>query len=138
MPWAPAEALVLSAEQRAELQRLVRAPSTSQKVVMRAKVVLAAAAGRSNSAIASELAISRPTVILWPRRHPPGSAQGAERRAGRPGGRGHAQHQAPRGHALVHPRDGRRAAAQPFEWHTCADEILGKVARCKEALDAEH
>jgi transposase len=35
---------------------------------MRANVVLAAAARRSNSAIAAELAIARPTVILWRKR----------------------------------------------------------------------
>jgi hypothetical protein len=27
---------------------------------------------------------------------------------------------------------------KPFEWHACADLILGKVAWCKEALDAAH
>jgi transposase len=87
MPWAPAEALVLSAEQRAELQRLVRAPSTPQKVVMRAKVVLAAAAGRSNSAIASELAVSRPTVILWRQRMATHGLEGILADATRPGRR---------------------------------------------------
>ena len=46
MPWAPAEALVVSDEQLAELQRLVRAPKTPQKVVLRARIVLAAAAGQ--------------------------------------------------------------------------------------------
>ena len=60
MPWAPAKALVVSDEQLADLQRLVRAPSTPQKVVMRAKVVLAAAAGQSNNAIAAELSLAVP------------------------------------------------------------------------------
>ncbi len=27
---------------------------------------------------------------------------------------------------------------KPFEWHACADLILGKVARCKEALGTGH
>ena len=111
MPWAPAEALAISTEQRAELQRLVRAPSTPQKVVMRAKVVLAAAAGRSNSAIAAELGIARPTVILWRQRMAthglegilsdatrPAWTQDVERRGGGTDRRGYAEQQAPRRH----------------------------------------
>src|SRR5207302_8589692 len=65
MPWEPAEVLDLSEEQPAELQRLIRAPKTPQKVVLRARVALAAVEGRSNNAIAKELGVSRPTVILW-------------------------------------------------------------------------
>src|SRR5664280_2636305 len=87
MPWAAAEALVCSEEQLAELQRLVRAPSTPQKVVMRAKVVLAAAAGRSNSTIASELCVSRPTVILWRERMATYGLEGILCDATRPGRR---------------------------------------------------
>src|SRR2546428_3510511 len=65
MPWAPAEALAVGEEQLAELHRLIRAPKTPQKIVARAKVALAAAHGKTNSAIAAELGLSRPTVILW-------------------------------------------------------------------------
>jgi transposase len=54
---------------------------------MRAKVVLAAAAGRSNSAIASELAISRPTVILWRQRMATYGLEGILADATRPGRR---------------------------------------------------
>ena len=60
-----AAALAVSVEQRAELDRLVRAHTTPQSVAKRARIVLAAADGESNSAIASRLGVSRPTVIQW-------------------------------------------------------------------------
>jgi len=87
MPWAPAEALALSDEQVRELRRLIRAPKTAQKVVIRAKVALAAAQRRSNSAIASELGISRPTVILWRERMATHGLEGIVHDATRPGRR---------------------------------------------------
>jgi transposase len=87
MPWAPAEALALSDEQLAELNRLIRAPKTAQKVVMRAKVAMAAAEGRSNNAIAAELGISRPTVILWRERMATHGIEGIVHDATRPGRR---------------------------------------------------
>lgn len=87
MPWAPATALVLSNEQLAEIERLVRAPKTPQKLVLRARIVLAAAGGRSNNAIASELAVSRPTVILWRERMEKHGLEGILFDATRPGRR---------------------------------------------------
>src|SRR5580658_10324185 len=59
---------VLSAEQRSELLRLVKAPSTPQKTVRRARVALLAAEGRNNDEIAAELGTSRVTVGLWRQR----------------------------------------------------------------------
>ena len=47
------------------LERWVRAHGTPQSVASRARIVLLAADGESNSAIARELGVSRPTVILW-------------------------------------------------------------------------
>jgi transposase len=85
MPWAPAEPLPLTDEQAAELRRLVRAPSTTQKVVLRARVALAAAEGRSNNAIAAELGVSRPTVILWRERMGAHGLEGIIHDATRPG-----------------------------------------------------
>jgi transposase len=65
----------------------VRAPKTPQKVVLRARIVLAAAGGRSNNAIASELSISRPTVILWRERMEKHGLEGILADATRPGRR---------------------------------------------------
>lgn len=58
----------LTEEQRRELERLVKAPATPQKVVRRARVALLAAAGIENAAIAAQLSTSRVTVGLWRQR----------------------------------------------------------------------
>jgi len=60
--------LVLSGEQRSELNRLVKAPSTPQKIVWRARIALLAAEGKDNDEIAAELDTSRVTVGLWRQR----------------------------------------------------------------------
>jgi transposase len=60
-----AAAIELSSEEEVELRRLVRAPSTSNQQALRARIVLRAAAGVSNTAIAEELGLSLPTVGLW-------------------------------------------------------------------------
>jgi transposase len=60
-----ASTTVVSEEQRAVLERWVAAHSTPQSVAVRARIVLLASEGVSNSAIARVLAVSRPTVILW-------------------------------------------------------------------------
>ena len=69
---APSE---VSAEQRALLERWVRAHGTPQSIATRARVVLMGADGESNSAIARALGISRPTVIMWRRRFAEGGPQ---------------------------------------------------------------
>ena len=43
----------------------VRAQKTPQSVVLRARIALLAADGLSNTRIAREVGVSRPTVILW-------------------------------------------------------------------------
>ncbi len=48
-----------------ELRRRVRTPSLAQKDVVRARIVLRAAEGASNTDIASEVGVSLPTVGLW-------------------------------------------------------------------------
>lgn len=60
--------LHLSTEQKAELQRLIRAPSTPQKVVRRARIALLAAEGKDNRQIAAELETSHVTVGQWRQR----------------------------------------------------------------------
>ena len=63
--WSSAQALPVSANQRRILETWVRAHNSPQSVVTRSKIILKAADGLSNNAIAKELAVSRPTVILW-------------------------------------------------------------------------
>jgi len=55
----------ISELERALLERWVAAQKTPQSVALRARIVLLAATGESNSQIARTLEVSRPTVILW-------------------------------------------------------------------------
>lgn len=63
--WNPAEKIQLSSAQRRQLMKLVNAPKTPQKMVLRAKIILRASEGESNNRIAKDLVTSRPTVIHW-------------------------------------------------------------------------
>jgi transposase len=60
--------LELSVEQRRELQRLIQAPATPQKIVRRARIVSLAAQGRDNDEIAAALETSTVTAGLWRQR----------------------------------------------------------------------
>src|SRR5256885_9018873 len=57
--------LVLSPEQRSELQRWVVALGTPQQVALRCRIMLAVAAGKTEMAIAAENGVNRKTVRLW-------------------------------------------------------------------------
>jgi transposase len=50
------------------LERWVRAPTSTQRVVTRSLIVLLSAAGHSRAAIARQLGVTRRTVALWQRR----------------------------------------------------------------------
>lgn len=60
-----AKQVVLTDEERKTLTKWSRGRSTPARVVLRAKIVLLAAAGRLNKDIAAELATSPKTVCLW-------------------------------------------------------------------------
>jgi transposase len=60
-----APAIVLSREEKDELRRLERTPSTPNQQALRARIVLRASEGASNTVIANELGLSLPTVGLW-------------------------------------------------------------------------
>ena len=57
--------LTVTDDERAKLEAWVRRPKTSQRLALRSRVVLAAAAGRGNTAIAAELRVCLPTVGKW-------------------------------------------------------------------------
>jgi len=57
--------IVLTEEERTALERLVRSRRTEVRVVLRAKIVLAAAQGKENKDIAQEMRTSRATAGLW-------------------------------------------------------------------------
>ncbi len=73
--WKPAEKLVIDVEDRHLLETWTRAHNAPQSVVMRCRVVLLAADGQANNAIANSLGISRPTVLLWRQRFAAGGPQ---------------------------------------------------------------
>jgi DNA-binding NarL/FixJ family response regulator len=57
--------LILHPEQQERIQQWLSAHGTPQQVVLRCRIVLAAAAGETESAIARQLASNRKTVRLW-------------------------------------------------------------------------
>ena len=63
-----AQALTITARERSELETLAQAHSTPRQWALRARIVLLAADGVSNSEIARRLEISRPTVLDWRKR----------------------------------------------------------------------
>lgn len=61
----PADSLPMTTEQRTTLKAWIRAKTTPQRIVLRARICVLAAEGTSNHAIAHQLQTSRPTVLLW-------------------------------------------------------------------------
>ena len=66
--WTSRAALVITPENRQALERLVRLGKTEQRIALRARIVLGAADGQSNNALAKALKTSRPTVLDWRQR----------------------------------------------------------------------
>lgn len=58
----------LSAEERSELERLVRAHATGQTLALRARIVLAAAEGLNNAQIERAVGCDVETASIWRRR----------------------------------------------------------------------
>jgi transposase/DNA-binding CsgD family transcriptional regulator len=82
----PAPALMLREADRERLERLARASSVRAGLAQRARIVLLAADGLSNTAIAEMVGMSRPTVIGWRERYQAKGIAGLadEQRSGRP------------------------------------------------------
>ena len=91
--------------QQTQLEQLVKAPSTPQSLVLRARIVLAAADRQSNQEIAGSLGIPEITASKWRRRFARLGVQGLQDapRAGRP----------PRHGPEVWEKVQRRACQQP-------------------------
>ena len=83
--WQSSAALAISREDRQELERIVRSGKTERRIALRARIILGAAEGRSNNALAKELATSRPTVLDWRQRFVEGGVKALY--ADRPRGR---------------------------------------------------
>ena len=63
--WEAAERLKVTKKQRTTLESWIASPTTQQRTVMRSHIVLLASEGLANNAIAKQLEVSRPTVLLW-------------------------------------------------------------------------
>ena len=57
--------LNLSLDDRDQIERWLNAHGTPQQVALRSRIILAAAAGQSDSLIAQTLETNRKTVVLW-------------------------------------------------------------------------
>jgi len=60
--------LTVTDDERAKLDAWVRRPKTAQRLALRSRIILAAAAGRTNTAIAADLRVTLPTVGKWRQR----------------------------------------------------------------------
>ena len=67
--------LVLSPDQRRELQGWVAALGTPQQVALRCRIILGVDAGKTEMVIASENGVNRKTVRLWRERFRGGGPQ---------------------------------------------------------------
>ncbi len=65
----PKAELAVTDDDRSELQRLARRPSTPQSMALRSRIVLACADGASNKDVAEQLGISTATVGKWRKRY---------------------------------------------------------------------
>ena len=72
---ASSTALAITAEDKAELERIVRSGRTEQRHALRARIILGASEGRSNNALAKELKTSRPTIVDWRARYVEGGVK---------------------------------------------------------------
>ena len=60
--------LALTDDERSKLAAWTRRPKTAQRLALRARIVLAAAGGHTNTAIAADLRVTLPTVGKWRQR----------------------------------------------------------------------
>jgi len=84
-PMKTAPVIILCDSERKALETWSRGRSTPARLVLRAKIVLAAAEGKMNETIAVELGTSKPTVGRWRGRFATLRLAGIEKDAPRPG-----------------------------------------------------
>ena len=69
MAHAPAPPLIVHGSDLAALQAIARAPTSEQRLVTRARIVLRSAEGAAIDHVARELGVAVMTVKLWRRRY---------------------------------------------------------------------
>ena len=61
----PKARLIVSPSERATLMQWARRPKTAQALAQRARIVLACAAGETNTAVADEIGVTKQMVGKW-------------------------------------------------------------------------
>jgi len=77
--------LTVSDEDKTVLERYAKAPSTAQKIALRARIVLMSGEGEKTGEIVAKLGASVPTVTRWRNRYEEGGAKAILKDARRPG-----------------------------------------------------
>lgn len=65
MPTPKAQVIKLTEKERQELEKLVSKHQTGQQMALRARIVLAASVGQTNTVIAEKYEVKHDTVKLW-------------------------------------------------------------------------
>jgi len=65
MPTPKAQVIKLSEKEQQALEKLVSKHQTGQQMALRARIILAASAGQTNTAIAQKYEVKHDTVKLW-------------------------------------------------------------------------
>jgi transposase len=123
-----AKVITLSDEERASLTRWSRGRSTPTRLVLRAKIVLAAAEGRENKDIAQNLGCTRRTVGEWRNRFAEFRLEGLEKDAPR-GGR--TPKTRTRFEAEIIRMTTQETPPNATQWST---RTLAKALRCNDTL----
>ena len=137
---------MLSGAERRTLENWAKRRRTAQGLALRARIVLACAEGRSNTAVSARPGVNRGTVIRWRARFLARRLDGLgdEPRPGVPtdhqrcpggGGGGPDPGGVPGGcHALVQAG----TSARPFKWTKTADQIIDRICRyCSRISDRD-
>ncbi len=64
----PVRTLIVSPEQQAELRRVLKRSTSTQREVRRARIILERASGLSQEETATRVGVNRPVVVLWEKR----------------------------------------------------------------------
>jgi transposase len=81
----PVSLVPVSDDQRAELQRIIARPTSTQRMVKRCRIILLRADGSRQQDVAAQLDVNRPVVAHWEKRFRNGGVPGLQeaRRSGR-------------------------------------------------------
>jgi transposase-like protein len=110
------EPVMLSGDERRTLENWVKRRSTAQGLALRARIVLACAAGGSNVAVAARLGVNYKTVSRWRSRFLRQRLDGLTDEP-RPG--------VPRSITDAQVED----SARPFKWTKTPDQIIDAICR---------